>query len=192
MRPHLLRRPALAFRAATLAVALSACGNPAIDVRVDALGEEKPGVPPGPFHRPGQPCLLCHGTYGGEGPLMSVAGTIYATPADETPVSGAKVTLVDAQGDVRTLTTNCIGNFYVEKATWDPLFPLHAEIEYPVPGVEGATKRVVMSTRISRDGGCAGCHTGTPNQGSPGWVYCAASDSGLTFPTPDSSCEGVP
>ena len=42
-----------------------ACGDPVHDARVAALGDERPGVPAGPNHRPGQPCLACHG---GDGP----------------------------------------------------------------------------------------------------------------------------
>ena len=176
---------------AALVLGALSCGNPALDPRIEALGDEKPGVEEGEFHRPGQPCLLCHGKYQGVEPEMSVAGTIYGTPASETPVEDVRVTLVDAQGETRTVKSNCIGNFFITREQWDPLFPLHAEIEYALPGAPESTKRVVMSTRINRDGSCAGCHVGTPNQGSPGWVYCAAADSGLEFPEPSSSCPGA-
>lgn len=168
------------------------CGNPAVDVRIDALGEEKSGVEPGEFHRPGQPCVLCHSTYYGAEPEMSVGGTIYATPKQDIPVAGVRVTMIDAQGDARTVTTNCIGNFFIPKESWDPLFPLHAEIEFDVPGTEGLEKRAVMATRINRDGSCAGCHEGAPNQGSPGRVYCALDSAGYDFPEPDASCPGAP
>jgi hypothetical protein len=178
------------YLAALASLVASACGNPAVDARIEALGEEDPDVPPGEHHRPGQPCVLCHGPYYGAEPLMSIGGTVYATPSDDTPVAGAVVTLFDSQGDTRSVSTNCIGNFFITKDQWDPLFPLHAELAFEAPG-SGVQKRVVMSSRISRDGSCAACHEGTPNQGSPGWVYVAAAGSGVTFPKPDASCPGA-
>ena len=145
MRP---RRVSLALSAAAALLSLTTmlgCGNPVVDIRVDQLGDENPNVEPGPYHRPGQPCVLCHSTYEGVSPEMSVGGTIFATPSKDTPVSGVKVTLIDSQGDSRTLVSNCIGNFYIEKEKWDPLFPLHAEIEFEVPGGSGLTKRAVST-----------------------------------------------
>src|SRR5262249_39649565 len=49
-------------------VAPAGCGNPAVDPKIAALGPEANGVPQGEFHRSGQPCLLCHGPYGGASP----------------------------------------------------------------------------------------------------------------------------
>lgn len=176
--------------------AVLGCGNRAVDERIAALGEEDPGVPPSEFHRPGQPCLLCHGEYLRETPLMSVGGTIYAyptkTPEEKPlPVKGVKVKLIDSFGEKFESYTNCAGNFYVEADKWKPAFPLRAEIEYPVPGDLESTKRVVMSTRISRDGSCAGCHFGPPNQGTPGYVTCAVAQTNPPFPPQEASCPGA-
>ena len=126
---------------------------------------------------------------------MSVAGTIYAyptaTPEEKPlPVKGVKVKLTDSFGEQYEVGTNCAGNFFIEAEKWDPAFPLRAEIEYPVPGLE-STKRVVMSTRISRDGSCAGCHTKNPTQGSPGWVFCAEAQTEPPFPPQESACPGA-
>jgi hypothetical protein len=172
---------------------VSACGNRAVDERIAALGDELPNVPPSEFHRPGQPCVLCHGEYLRENPIMTVAGTIHAFPASDNPlpVKGVKVLLTDAFGDQKEAGTNCAGNFFIKADEWKPAFPLRAEIEYPVPGSIDSTKRVVMSTRISRDGSCAGCHVGAPNQGSPGWVTCAETDLNPPFPAQESSCPGA-
>ena len=52
----------LAFSAA--ASALAACVDESHELQVQALGAEVPGVPMGPLHRPGQPCLVCHGDQG--------------------------------------------------------------------------------------------------------------------------------
>ncbi|MRG96781.1 hypothetical protein [Polyangium spumosum] len=172
------------------------CGNRAVDERITQLGEEDPNVPVGEFHRPGQPCVLCHGEYLRENPIMSVGGTIYAYPTKTReekplPVEGVKVKLTDSFGEQFEVSTNCAGNFFIEKEAWNPAFPLRAEIEYPVPGELESTKRVVMSTRISRDGSCAGCHTDNPTQGSPGWVYCAETQTDPPFPPQSPSCAGA-
>ena len=181
------------FFVASLVLFVAACGNRAVDDRIELLGPEAEGVPPSEFHRPGQPCILCHGEYLREHPIMTVAGTIHAFPAADNPlpVKGVTVRLTDAFGEQKEAGTNCAGNFFITEDQWKPAFPLRAEIEYPVPGSVDSTKRVVMSTRISRDGSCAGCHKGAPNQGSPGWVTCAEADLTPSFPAQESSCPGA-
>ncbi len=174
---------------------VAGCGNRAVDERITVLGDENPNVPPSEFHRPGQPCLLCHGEYLEDNPIMTVGGTVYAFPVEPgqtpLPVKGASVILTDSFGDSYTVGTNCAGNFFVRPDQWKPAFPLRAEIEYPVPDGTGSVKRVVMSTRISRDGSCAGCHAGPPNQGSPGWVTCAEAQTEPPFPPQDPTCPGA-
>jgi hypothetical protein len=179
------------------AALLAGCGNPVLDARIEALGGEADGVEPGEFHRPGQPCVLCHGKYGGAEPQMSVGGTIFAAPTvgdgKPLPVEGVKVLLFDAEkkSPPNEIKTNCIGNFYVTVDDWNPSFPLHAEIEYGKPGAPDLRRRQVMSTWIQRDGSCAGCHVGSRNQGSPGWVFCAETNPGFVRPEA-GTCEGYP
>ncbi|HLM76741.1 MAG TPA: hypothetical protein VK459_28770 [Polyangiaceae bacterium] len=174
--------------------AASGCGNPAVDARIEALGEENPSVPESEFHRPGQPCVLCHSVYEGADPEITVGGTIFASPskiAGELPVAveGAEVTLIDAEGVVKTATTNCAGNFFLTKEQWNPSFPLQVEVRYPAPGAQEQQKPAPsMASRISRDGSCAGCHYGPPNQGSPGFVFCEEAPQ-VEFPVP--KCVGV-
>ncbi|MCK6586691.1 MAG: hypothetical protein L6Q76_03795 [Polyangiaceae bacterium] len=186
-----------ALSLAALGAALAGCGNPAVDARIEALGEEDPNVPEGPYHRPGQPCTLCHSVYGGEGPEITVGGTIFATPAKEpgklpTAVEGAEVKLVDAEGEVKTVKTNCAGNFYLTKDEWNPSFPLQVEVRYPAPNAADQKKPAPpMSSRISRDGSCAGCQFGLPNQGSPGYVFCE-EDPDVPFPVPKCVGGGEP
>jgi hypothetical protein len=179
-----------------LLVALAACGNPAIDNQVALLGAEVDGVAPSQYHRPGQPCLLCHGPYGGAAPEMTVAGTILGIPArkgkKDAGVRDVVVTLTDSFGDVKTKKTNCIGNFFITADEWQPGFPLAAKIEYPTPGGgKGDTTPAYMSTRIGRDGSCAGCHAGPRAETSPGSVFCVEATES-PFPEPGSDCPGVP
>lgn len=170
------------------------CGDRLTDERIEALGDEVPGVPASEFHRPGQPCLLCHGEYEGAAPAFSVAGTIFATPITDgekpSPVEGVTVTITDSFGDTKTKKTNCIGNFFIKADEWQPGFPLAAKIEYPSVTGTGTTP-AYMSSRIGRDGSCAGCHEGPRSLGSPGVVFCVDQPEN-PFPEPDSSCKGVP
>jgi hypothetical protein len=168
-------------------VASAGCGNPVVDVQVDALGGEVDGVDESEYHRPGQPCLLCHSAYGGASPEMAIAGTIFGQPTQNDalgiPVGGATINLVDSFGSTnpKPVVTNCMGNFWIPKDEWDPGFPLAVEVVCPAPG----SKRV-MNSRIGRDGSCARCHAGSPNQGSPGWVVCGSS-----YPAPThATCPG--
>src|SRR5262249_20277323 len=92
-----------AFLWSLLPVALLGCGNPSRDVEIKALGGEVPGVPASAFHRPGQPCIDCHGPYKGAKPEMALAGTVFAIPMlNETsipvPVGNVKITVTDALG----------------------------------------------------------------------------------------------
>jgi hypothetical protein len=169
------------------------CNNPVVDAQIAALGPEVDGVPPSDIHRPGQPCVLCHGPYKGAKPEMAVGGTIYAYPydlgyEDGNPIAaeGVEVEISDSLGNSppQKPVTNCAGNFYVKKDDWSPAYPLHVAVRFKVS--EGDTDRVPMDTRISRDGSCAGCHESAPNQGSPGWIYCVELESGIVFDEPES------
>jgi hypothetical protein len=173
---------------------LAGCGNPPLDDQVAKLGDEVPGVAESEFHRPGQPCLLCHGPYGGASPEMVIGGTIFAIPvaAGKTPtgVENVVVTITDSFGDSKTKKTNCIGNFFFTAEEWQPGFPLAAKIEYPAIEGKGTTP-AYMSTRIGRDGSCGGCHQGARSASSPGWVFCVDEEKN-PFPKPGNDCEGVP
>jgi hypothetical protein len=105
------------------------CGDPVHDAEVAALGPEAPNVPPGPDHRPGQPCLTCHGGLGPASLTFVTAGTLYAYPygmPGNGPVAGGNIHLVDANNTTRDPVTNSAGNFYLTTAQWDPTFPLGA------------------------------------------------------------------
>jgi hypothetical protein len=177
--------------AAVMVLTVLGCPSPAQDDRIDDLGGECNGVPESEFHRAGQPCVLCHDDYEGASPRLSIGGTVFATPTEAVPVAGARVTLTDSAGSSFTAETNCIGNFLVSSSDWEPAFPLHAEIECPNPDT-GGTTRLVMGTRIARDGSCASCHKGPPGYDSPGYVYCAETMPSVSYATlVDPSCQGI-
>ncbi|NUP13705.1 MAG: hypothetical protein HOW73_47320 [Polyangiaceae bacterium] len=177
------------FLAILLASALPACESPVQDEAIDALGDEVEGVEESEFHRYGQDCLACHGGYG-DGPEWAFGGTIFATPGDDIPVAGAIITIVDADGQSLTRTSNCAGNFYVDAEVFEPAFPVHVEIECPLP--DGSTRRNVMGTRVNRDGGCASCHDrGEATFESAGQIYCSATQTNPPFEVPPD-CPGGP
>lgn len=137
-----------------------------------ALGGEQPGVPRGPLHRPGQPCLVCHDGESGDPRAFSVAGTIFLDADAAVPVAGATVSLQGADGTLSptgsgapTATTNAAGNFYLTPQQYVPKFPL------AVAGITLGSVAIAMHSHIGGNGSCAGCHLDPPGPGSPGHVY---------------------
>ncbi len=130
------RAASLVLLAAVIAPALAAaaalsCGDPAHTNVVDSLGPEKPGVPPGPTHRPGQPCLACHGGSGPAGAQFSIGGTAYykQVTADagldpSNALVNGTVTLTDAKGKTFSVQTNEVGNFFIRLSQWAPVNPI--------------------------------------------------------------------
>jgi hypothetical protein len=153
-----------ALSLAALLAALPACFDPVHSDAVAALGGEIDGERPGPLHRPGQPCLTCHGSDGPGSPEMAVGGTVFDVRNSQNGASGATVVLTDATGDSRRPITNGRGNFYIFKREWDPVFPLRVEVDYG-----GASKK--MTSRIGRDGSCATCHVGSGGSGNMPGVF---------------------
>jgi hypothetical protein len=141
-----------------------ACADPVHDAAVDALGPEAPGVPKGPTHRPGQPCLTCHG---GEGPsslVMAFGGTVYAHATGTAPAVGATVRVAAADQRTFETSTNAAGNFWIPERLFSPIFPANTSVTL------GQVSRI-MRTTMRLDGSCNGCHAGTESAGSPGHVW---------------------
>ena len=146
-------------------VAVAGC-DPVHDDAVAALGGEAPGVPRGPLHRPGQPCLLCHDGAVGDPPALSVAGTLFLDANGLVPVSGAAVILQDADGVTsNAATTNEAGNFYFSPDEFLPRYPLQ------VNSITVGAVAIAMHSHIGGNGSCAGCHFDPPGPDSPGHVY---------------------
>lgn len=132
-----------------------------------------------PFHRPGQPCLVCHGSQ------FVVAGTVFHGSSDPATngAAGVRVAITDADGRAFTpVLTNLTGNFMVRiegglaapvdegegrlAIPFTPRFPLRVT-------VSDATMTIVrpMRSLIEREGSCAGCHGPSPGASSAGRVY---------------------
>jgi hypothetical protein len=156
---------ALSFSVFTLIATtggLVACGDPAYSDRISALGGEAAGVRPGPNHRPGQPCLACHGG-SGPGPEFSAAGTIFLKDGDLAPAENVVVTLKDANGRVASRATNNAGNFYIGKSS-GLVYPITVKIAR-----DG--KEVPMNTWLNGSSGCADCHNGQTGPRGMARVY---------------------
>lgn len=163
---------------ALLGTLFVACGDPVRDSEMDALGSEVPGVPRGPLHRPGQPCVLCHSDSGGERPF-SLAGTVYINAALATPIDGVEVHVVDSLGRKFSTVTNCAGNFIVRPADYSPNFPFWVTLR------SGDVFRE-MDTPIYRERSCAACHSDPRGPASAGHVFLI--DDPLVEKTPVSQC----
>ncbi len=141
--------------------------DPVNGAAIAALGDEAPGVPRGPLHRPGQPCVLCHDGSVGNPPEFTVAGTVFVNANDLTPAVDAGVMLTDSLGVSFPATTNEVGNFYVLPHQFQPTYPMKVAVTY-------ANVTVSMTADVGRDGSCARCHLDPAASASPGHVYVPA------------------
>lgn len=146
-----------------------------------------------PEHRPGQPCLLCHGP-GHLGPLpgetrLEIAGTVFAAIDDgeDDGLSAVVVTITDDTGFEFAARTNSAGNFMFDVDTTRsdirerddgqvtlpqaPVYPLSVKIRRGDDEQE-------MKTKIWREGSCAHCHGESPSATSVGRVYLLDDGSG--------------
>ena len=161
---------------AILAASAAACGDPVHDQLVASLGPETPGVPVGPLHRPGQPCLACHDGTGPAALAFATAGTVYqdASSQDSTPLVAATVQFTDFAMNTFYARTNCAGNFFIEAVDWlngDPannippvVFPVHIQINYGGQSTQ-------MLSHMAKTTSCAQCHVGVPSPASVPRVY---------------------
>jgi len=64
-------------------------------------------------HMIGEDCGICH-TPGGKAPnhIFTMAGTLYEDKAGRIPLSGAEIVLQDTDGNVISMTSNEVGNFW--------------------------------------------------------------------------------
>lgn len=164
---------------AACALGTGGCYDPVHDSEVAALGGEAPGVSPGPTHRPGQPCNVCHGGIGPASLRFSLAGTVSTYIGTSQPAVGAKVVIRDAAGQLWHATTNEVGNFFILQSDYSPTYPITVPSILDANGmpVKGAQS---MTTLDNREGSCATCHGLTPSTTSVGpvFVYRTLPDGG--------------
>ena len=162
----------------TATTALASCVDPVHDAALAKLGPEKGSVPPGPLHRPGQPCVLCHSDDGDASPF-TLAGTVYLEALTTTPVDNVQVTAIDSKGKSFTSTTHCAGKFFIRPIEFTPTFPVWLEMQ------GGAVFRSMESATF-REGSCATCHFDPVGPASAGHIYLL-EDPSIEQPPP-SQC----
>lgn len=113
---------------------------------------------------PGRACVGCHNRGGGEdAPRLTTGGTVMGGPHDKDQcvgVAGAVVELTGANGQVKKLTTNSTGNFYLRSEDGSIATPFFAKITY-----QG---RVIRMINPQSNLDCGSCHTALGASGAPG------------------------
>ena len=155
----------------------------------EALGDTDQNVPqpdgrngPGPYHRPGQPCLVCHSdAHNPGGQVFLLAGTVYDHIDSTDGLAGVEVHMEDAEERQFVALTNEVGTFYVRRNSGLDAPRQIPEYELQIPFtprfpisvfIEQGTERLEMRSMIQREGSCAGCHErGGEAAESPGQVY---------------------
>lgn len=164
--------------AALLSVGSSCNLDPVHKNNVKALGEEQANdyPPESEYHRPGEPCALCHSTRGPADSEFVLAGTVFWGPDSYSKrVDKAYVRILDGTKAEKCFVTNCNGNFYVKRADYEGItFPILVSVERTNnPGHDESTLTIRrMTSHIGREPSCAVCHIqGLRDYGSPGQVH---------------------
>jgi hypothetical protein len=164
----------------------SSCNlDPVHHAAVAALGDEDASryPPNSAYHRPGEPCTVCHSDRGSASRKFALAGTVFWGP-DSTAggVDWAYVFVTDAGGGNLCLTTNCAGNFYLDGGPKTLTFPLSITVQrVNKPGADETNLQSrTMNGHIGRESSCAGCHLkDIIDFGSPGNVRLFSSPEDL-------------
>jgi len=135
----------------------SGCSDPTRDRQIEALGPDT--ETPGPDHRPGQPCILCHSEGGpAESKAFAIAGTVYKTSkVGEDGIEGVVVQFIAANDSkpVALPSTGPTGNFFVPVEDWpDIVFPIRVALynNEDDPPVQ------TMKSLINKEASCNFCH----------------------------------
>ena len=183
----------------------SSCNlDPVHRAGVNNLGAEQPGLypPESAYHRPGEPCALCHSAAGPADLQFVLAGTIFWGPDRyDRRVNKAYVRIGGPEKTTKCFVTNCNGNFFVRSEDYKNLkFPLLVSVERvidpggPGPTAEKSIRVRRMSSHIGREASCATCHIlGLRDFGSPGQIrlYDTESEVDTAKPPIPAQCPNV-
>jgi cytochrome c553 len=150
-----------------------ACKDPMRQRSLAELGGEAAGVPAGPLHRPGQPCLICHGEDGPANARFVLAGTVYQHRTGPAPLHDARIRFIDSTGVQYAVSSNCAGNFWVSAPNYRPAWPVWMKVEYGASFIE-------MQSPTFREGSCAACHESPASPSSAGQLYFADDSTPFT------------
>lgn len=181
--------------AGALATASACSTDPVHDEEVSALGPEAPNIPQGQYHRAGQACIVCHGPEGPASTQFSIAGTVFFGPATNSPPVGVGNVTVQLEDDSQSkfsVTTNCVGNFWVKPSDWNPAFPVLVSI---AGSPEGTNLQQTMQSHIGRDPSCGDCHGYPTNLNyfeTPGLIHLASADDPKYMGDPNCPSTPIP
>lgn len=182
-----MRKPFARIWMALSGLALASIGSscnldPVHRANVNNLGDENADLypPETEFHRPGEPCALCHSNRGPADSVFVLGGTIFGGPQEyRNRIDRAYVRILDANKTRKCFVTNCNGNFFVRTEEFQRLtFPLLVSVERtrnpggPNPAQDEQTVAIKrMSGHIGREASCATCHIqGLRDFASPGQI----------------------
>lgn len=117
---------------------------------------------------PGEACIACHQSTGGEAPIDTFMGTLYPTlhewddcvGASPSSYAGAQVTVIDAHGNSYSMTPNGAGNFMGSPGGF--VMPFTAKVTYQGREIDMITPQT--------NGDCNACHTEKGSGGAPGRI----------------------
>jgi hypothetical protein len=160
----------------------SSCNlDPVHRAGVNNLGKENSSQypPESEYHRPGEPCSLCHSKEGPASTEYVLSGTVFWGPDRyDRRVDQAYVRFLGPGQKTKCFVTNCNGNFFVTADAYRNLqFPLLVSVErVNLPGGKGPADEKSFAFRrmaghIGREASCATCHIlGLRDFGSPGQI----------------------
>lgn len=201
MRALDLRSKILVGAVLALGAATSCNLNPVQRAAVNNLGDEQGDLypPESEYHRPGEPCALCHSKDGPADSEYALAGTIFWGPDNyERRVANAYVRILDANKSRKCFVTNCNGNFFVRKQDYESIkFPMLVSVERtkkPGEGDETTLAIQRMGGHIGREASCATCHIlGLRDFASPGQIFMyPTEDEVKTVDPPVMPCPPPP
>ena len=170
---HWASRCSLAVALLGMAGLGSSCNlNPVHRAGVNNLGPERDDLypPESEFHRPGEPCALCHSKEGPADSEFVLAGTVFwwddandvQNRSYNDRVDQAYVRVLDANKTRKCFVTNCNGNFFVRPEDFPRItFPLLVSVERTKqPGTNENESIAIrrMTGHIGREPSCAICH----------------------------------
>lgn len=174
----------------------SSCNlDPVHRANVSRLGEEQSELypPESEYHRPGEPCALCHSKQGPAESEFILGGTVFWGPDRyDRRVDQAYVRIAGPERAKRCFVTNCNGNFFVRPEDFKSLkFPLLVSVErVRVPGGNGPDDNKpiayrAMSGQIGREPSCAACHiAGLRDYASVGQIHLFETEAAVDAANP--------
>ncbi len=142
-------------------------GTNPFDTPENACTNGKGTTADGAEMRPGEACIACHKAKGVLNALFTVAGTVYPTAHESDDcngvnVTGATITIVDANHKTTKFAPNTAGNFYGTLALAPPYT---VRLQY-----QGRERDMTNNVTNLIDGDCNGCHTTDGKNGAPGRI----------------------